>query len=231
MNIKQLPISERPRERLRMQGSDALSTVELLAILLSTGTKKTPVMDLAARILARFGSLEKLICSSLEELMEIDGIGPAKAIQLKAAFALAHKASNEMRPEPPKIGSKEAYELLRSEVANLTQETLFVVLKDVRERLISVEKVGVGTLSQVLYHPREIFYPAVRHKAYSIIVAHNHPSGDTTPSKADYNLTKHLIGSSKVMGIHLDDHLIVGARSYFSFMNAGHFEEVPQGHV
>lgn len=224
MNIKQLPLSERPRERLRMQGADALSTVELLAILLSTGTKKRPVLELAAHLLSCYGSLEKLMQASVEELMEIEGIGPAKAIQLKAALVLAYKATHEMRPLAPIIYSKEAFELIKQEAKELKQEAIFVVLKDIKERLISVERVGIGTLSQVLFHPREIFYPAVRHKAHSIIVAHNHPSGDATPSKMDFELTKHLIKSSQVMGIHLDDHLIVGRGSYFSFKNAGYFE-------
>jgi DNA repair protein RadC len=167
--------------------------------------------------------------ASVEELMEIEGIGPAKAIQLKAALALAHKASHEMRPLAPIVYSKEAFELIKQEAATLKQEAIFVVLKDIKERLISVERVGVGTLSQVLFHPREIFYPAVRHKAHSIIVAHNHPSGDATPSKIDFELTKHLIRSSQVMGIHLDDHLIVGRGSYFSFKNAGYFEGAQRG--
>src|SRR5690242_19803889 len=120
MNVRELPLSERPRERLRYQGADALSTVELLAILLSTGTKKTPVLDLAAKLIAHFGSLKKLIASSVEELMEIDGIGPAKAIQLKASLALAQKAFQECHPEKV-VDTQEAYELVRYELAPLKQ--------------------------------------------------------------------------------------------------------------
>ncbi|MGH2638505.1 MAG: JAB domain-containing protein, partial [Rhabdochlamydiaceae bacterium] len=157
MNVRELPLSERPRERLRQQGAEALSTVELLAILLSTGTKKAPVLDLSAQLLSHFGSLKKLMSSSVEELMEIEGIGPAKAIQLKAALALAQKVFNESQPTPPTINTPEAYELVRFELAPLKQEALFVVLKDVKGRLISVEKVSIGTLSEVLVHPREVF--------------------------------------------------------------------------
>jgi DNA repair protein RadC len=223
MNVRQLPLSERPRERLRHQGAEALTTVELLAILLSTGTKKTPVLDLAAKLLSHFGSLTRLVQSSVEELIEIEGIGPAKAIQLKAALALAGKAIQESHLTPLSIDTSQAYELVRHELAPLKQEALYVVLKDVKGRLISVEKVSIGTLSEVLVHPREVFFPAVRHKASSLILAHNHPSGDPTPSKSDLDMTRHLIHSSRVMGIGFDDHLIIGASSYVSLKNSGYF--------
>lgn len=222
MNLRQLPLSERPRERLRHQGAEALSTIELLAILLSTGTKKTSVLDLSAMLLSHFGSLKNLMHASVEELIEIEGIGPAKAIQLKAAFALAEKVYNDAYLTPPSIDSKEAYELVRFELSSLKQEALYVILKDVKGRLISVEKVSIGTLSEVLVHPREVFFPAVRHKASSLILAHNHPSGDPTPSAADLEMTRHLVKSSRVMGIHLDDHLIVGATSYISLRQANY---------
>ncbi len=223
MNIRQLPLAERPRERLRSHGAESLSIVELLAIILSTGTQKTPVFDLATQLLSRFGSLKELIHASVEELMEIDGIGPAKAVQLKAALSLAQRASQESFVFSEPIYTSEAYELVRNELATLKQEALLVVLKDIRGRLISIEKVSVGTLSEVLVHPREIFFPAVRHKASSIILAHNHPSGDPAPSHADIEITRHLIRSSRVMGIHFEDHLIVGATSYVSLRREGYF--------
>ncbi len=225
MNVRELPLSERPRERLRYQGAEALSTIELLAILLSTGTKKAPVLDLAAQLLSHFGSLKKLMHASVEELMEIEGIGPAKAIQLKAALALTQKVFQENPPSSPPIDTAAAYELLRYELSPLKQEALYVILKDVRGRLISVERVSIGTLSEVLVHPREVFFPAVRHKASSLILAHNHPSGDPTPSKADLEMTRHLIRSSRVMGIYLDDHLIIGSSSYVSLKSEGCFSE------
>lgn len=222
MNVKQLPLSERPRERLRHQGAEALSTVELLAILLSTGTKKTPVLALATELLSHFGSLKRLTGSSVEELMEVEGIGPAKAIQLKAALALALKVFSDTSQTSSCINTEEAYELVRFEMAPLKQEVLYAVLKDVRGRLITIEKISVGTLSEVLVHPREVFFPAVRHKASSLILAHNHPSGDPTPSSADLEMTRHLIRSSRVMGIRLDDHLIVGATTYTSLRREGY---------
>lgn len=221
MNLSKLPAQERPRERLMKLGPEALSLAELLAILLTTGTKNRSVLELAQEMVVRFGSLQSLLEASIEELMEVKGIGPAKAIQLKAAFGIALKTTQKSFIAKDPIHAKEAYELVRHELAGQKQEMLMVVLKDIKGRLIALEKVSIGTLSDVLVHPREIFYPAVRHKASSMILAHNHPSGDPTPSNADLELTKHLIRSSRVMGIHLDDHLIIGSNSFISLRESG----------
>ena len=221
MKLNNIPIQERPRERLIHHGTDRLSLTELLAILLTTGTKDKSVLMLSQEIVNRFGS--RLIEVSIEELMEIKGIGQAKAIQLKAALGIAKKLT------PPPIDPKtplqidEAYELVRQQLAHQKQEMIVVILKDVKGRLIKMVNVAIGTLSDVLIHPREIFYPAVRHKASSLILVHNHPSGDPTPSPADLEVTHHLIKSSRVMGIHLDDHLIIGANSYTSLKALGVF--------
>jgi DNA repair protein RadC len=221
MNLRNLPAQERPRERLVHLGPDALSLTELLAILLTTGTKNKSVLELAHEIVVRFGSLERLLEASIEELMEVKGIGQAKAIQLKAAFGIALKTHQKPVTAQEAIHARQAYELVRHDLAHQKQEILMVVLKDIKERLIGMEKVSVGTLSDVLVHPREIFFPAVRHKASSLILAHNHPSGDPTPSEADLVVTRHLIRSSRVMGIHLDDHLIIGASSFISLRESG----------
>lgn len=221
MNLRSLPPPERPRERLQAVGSDALSLAELLAILLTTGTQKKSVLELAQELVVRFGSLQRLLEASLEELMEVKGIGKAKALLLQAAFGIARKTTyRPLGPQDP-IHAKEAYELVRQELEHQKQEMLMVVLKDVRARLIAVEKVAVGTLSDVLVHPREIFFPAVRHKASSMILAHNHPSGDPTPSGADLELTRHLMRSSRIMGIGLDDHLIIGSHTFVSLREKG----------
>lgn len=221
MNLRKLPAEERPRERLVKFGPEALSLAELLAILLTTGTKDKSVLELAHEMVVRFGSLQHLLEASIEELMEVKGIGPAKAIQLKAAFGIALKTSQKTFVAKDPIHSREAYELVRHELADQKQEMLMVILKDVKGRLIALEKVAVGTLSDVLVHPREIFFPAVRHKASSLILAHNHPSGDPTPSSADLELTKHLVRSSRIMGIYLDDHLIIGSNSFISLRASG----------
>lgn len=219
MNLHALPPTERPRERLVAFGVDALSLAELLAILLTSGTKGKSVLELAQEMLIRFGGLGGLLDASIAELMEIKGIGKAKAIQLKAAFGIALRRKED-QPKI-KIDALEAYHLVRDELSFEKQEKLVVILKDVRHRLIGYETVAVGTLSEVLVHPREVFFPAVRHKAASLILVHNHPSGDPTPSKADLDLTLHLLKSSHVMGIGLDDHLIVGSHSFVSLRQQG----------
>ncbi len=221
MTLHDLPLEERPRERLMQQGVEALSLQELLAILLVTGTKGKTVLELAHELLHRFGSLEALLEASLEELIDIKGIGEAKAIQLKAAFGIALKRPAIASLRHQQITSQEAYALVKGELSRQTQEMLMVVLKDVRGKLIACERVSLGTLSEVLIHPREIFYPAVRRKASSLILAHNHPSGDPTPSAADLEIARLLLRSSKVMGINLDDHLIIGKQSFISLRAVG----------
>lgn len=198
-------------------GIEALSFQELLAILLCTGTRGKSVLILSQELLLHFKGIQGLLEASIEDLMQIKGIGRAKAILLKAAFGIALRTSKEkFKPllviDTPQL----AYEFALSEIGHLNQEALLVILRDVRGRVIHHEIVGIGTLSEVLVHPREIFHPAVRHRANSLIVAHNHPSGDSTPSSADIELTKHLLRSSKVMGIVLDDHLIVAREGYTS---------------
>lgn len=221
MNLKSLPAEERPRERLLKFGPEALTLAELLAILLTCGTQSKSVLELAQELVTRFGSLTHLLEASIEELREVKGIGLAKAIQLKAAFGIALKTTQTTTPLTTPIDTAKAYELVRHDLAHQKQEILMVILKDVRGRFIASEKVSVGTLSNVLVHPREIFFPAVRHKASSFILAHNHPSGDPTPSPADLELTRHLFRSSRIMGISLDDHLIIGADSFVSMRERG----------
>ncbi|HEY2810344.1 MAG TPA: DNA repair protein RadC [Rhabdochlamydiaceae bacterium] len=224
MQLKSLPQSERPRERLLQQGPDALSLAELLAIVLCNGTQGKSVLDLAQEVLGHFGSVENLFDASIAELMLIKGIGQAKAIQLKAIFGIVLKCQKLTSHAAPIISCEEAYRIAKAEIEHCKQEVLLVLLRDVKGCLIHREHVAVGTLSEVLAHPREIFYPAVRHKAHSFILAHNHPSGDPTPSNADLELTRCLIHSSKVMGIGLDDHLIIGREKYVSLRAQGYLE-------
>ena len=222
--LKMLPAEERPRERLQREGIDALSLAELIAIVLGNGTKGKSVLDLSQEILEVFGGLEKLLDASVVELMQIRGIGRAKAIQLKAVFGIALKCRKPLTKSKYAITSpEEAYQLAQGEIAHLSQEVLFVILRDVRGSLLHSELVSIGTLSQVLVHPREVFYPAVRHKAHSLIIAHNHPSGDPTPSKSDLELTRVLIEAGKVMSIGFDDHLIVCRERYISLRQMGFF--------
>lgn len=217
--IKNLPPDSRPRERLARFGPEALSSIELLAILLGSGTRERSVLDLAAAILAHFGSLKRVAEASLEELKEVKGVGDAKAILIRAAFALAQRQEEEERPliDTP----EKAYALIRQEMQRQTTEVLMVVLRDVKRQLVHREILSKGILNELLVHPREVFHFAIKHRAHSLIIAHNHPSGDPHPSKSDCEMTHVLIAAGRVVGIPLSDHLIVGRSSYVSFFQSG----------
>jgi DNA repair protein RadC len=220
MIVKDLPSEERPRERLSRYGAEALSTVELLAILLGSGTQARPVLQLAAELLAHFKTLKALTEASLAELKTVKGIGSAKAIQLKAAIALFGRL--EEKKQSGILDSPDAvYELIFPELANQKIEALMVVLRDARRSLIHKEIISKGILSELLIHPREIFHEAIRHRAHSLIIAHNHPSGDPTPSTRDVEMTQLLVQAGKVIGIELSDHLIIGHKKFISFYKKG----------
>ena len=223
MHMNSIPEQERPRERLVKYGTETLHSQELLAILLGSGTQRAPVLELAQNLLTHFGSLQKLAQATLEELMQIDGIGEAKAIQLKACFALGLRASSTpLAPKERITQPDHAYFLIKDQMEKEQRELLMVILQDVRNKLICSQVVSIGTLSKTLVHPREVFYPAIRHKASSMIIAHNHPSGDPTPSQEDYEVTEQLVELGKMMGIPIVDHLVIGAQKYVSFRQQGY---------
>jgi len=227
-----LPSHARPRERLLEAGEEALSIVELLAIILGTGTQGKSVLQLSQELLETFGSLPALLEASVEELKTVKGIGPAKALQLKAAFAIAlrfHKIYGDQKKAALST-SQDAYFLLKDKLEHLKQEALVVLLRDAKGQLISLNQVALGTLSQVLIHPREVFFPAIRQKAHSMIIAHNHPSGDPTPSQADLEMTRRLLSSGQIIGIPIDDHLIIGKGNYVSLKEKGFISLPAQSH-
>lgn len=216
--------SELPRERLIRDGVEALSIQELVAILLGTGMRGKPVLFLAQELIVRFGGLEGLLNATVTELKQVKGIGEAKAIGLKAAFALALRSIKEKQQQYPSLQSpEEAYEIAKIHIGTYKKEALLLLLRDVRGRLIYREVISVGTLSEVLAHPREIFNPIIRHQAHSFILAHNHPSGDPTPSQQDVTLTHQIMYSARIMGINFDDHLIVGKIGFCSMRRKGFF--------
>lgn len=221
-NLKSLPEEVRPRERLVSHGVDALSHAELLAIVLGSGTRGKSVLKLSREILEHFGGLDNVLEASVAELMQIKGIGKAKAIQIRAVFGLALKIrlARAMR-KGPIASAREAFEIAHAKIAHIPQEVILVILRDVRGRLLHCELVSMGTLTEVLVHPRELFYPAVRNRAHSFIMAHNHPSGDPTPSKSDLELTRSLIEASRVLKIGFDDHLVVCRDSFVSLRELG----------
>ena len=221
MNLKSLPLQERPRERLARLGSDALSTIELIAILLGSGTKNRSVLQLASDLVVQFGSLGVLCDASVQELSVLKGIGQAKAVQLKAAFSMCARMDRSEVDRPLVDRSRKIYDLIGSEMRREKVEVLMVLMRDARKRLIQKEIVGRGILNEILVHPREIFHAAIRHRSHSIVIAHNHPSGDPAPSRRDLEMTQLLVNASRIVGIELADHLIIGRESYTSLADQG----------
>lgn len=223
--MKELPVDERPRERLIRLGEEALSTPELIALLLDTGTSATPVLQLAAALLGQFQTLERLAEATLPELTALSGIGPAKALRLKSAFALAKRLKRTAAKtaiDSPAAAAHVLHPHLQQPV-----ETLYVLLRDVQRKLLHLELVSKGTLTQIIAHPREILHIAIRHRAHTLIIAHNHPSGDPRPSTADLSLTEQLASACCTLGIPLVDHLIIAGGAWCSLAQQGLYHAHP----
>lgn len=230
VRIRDMPAPERPRERLAALGADALGNPELVAILLRTGTKGVSAIEAAAHLLKRFGSLENLARAPIDELRKTRGIGRDKAIALKAAFTLALRMAREIRNEAPMLDTPERVaELLREEFRLENVERFQVLLLNTRRRLISVDRLSQGTLDSLLVHPRDVFRSAIAANAAAIVLAHNHPSGDPTPSESDIKVTRDLIRAGQLLKIDVLDHVIVGRRTkerekdYVSLRELGYF--------
>lgn len=228
--LKDQPASERPRERLAERGADALSHAELIAILLRTGLKGTNVVEVGRQLLGKFGSLNALAGASLEDLRGLKGIGRDKAVTLMAAFALARRMAAELRAEAPLLDTPERIaDALREDVRHLPAEQFVVVLLNTRRRLLKVERISQGTLDTILVHARDVFRAAIAANASAIVLAHNHPSGDPTPSEADIKVTRDLIRAGQLLKIELLDHVILGRatqerpKDYCSLRELGYF--------
>ena len=226
IKIRELPEEDRPREKLLKHGADGLTNRELIAILLREGRPGTNVIELAGEVLKQSKTLSELSRISTQELDEIPGIGPAKAVQLAAAFKLADRMAKE-KISREKIDSPELVnEFFGAEMRTLQKESLRVILLDTRYRLIETQEISLGSVNESIAHPREVFRPALLASAYAIIVVHNHPSGDPTPSSTDHNLTRRLAEAAELLQIKLLDHVIIGSPAdgrspYFSFKEAG----------
>ncbi len=226
LTIHELPEAERPREKLAALGAGALSDSELIAILLRTGMKGASAIDIGRQLILKFGSLGALSRCTVPELSKIKGIGPAKAVQLAAAFGLGQRLARESLSKRPMDTPELVFELLGAEMRALHKESVRVVLLDTKYHLIRVEEISLGSLNESLAHPREIFRPALIHAAFGVIVVHNHPSGDPSPSSADRTLTERLKDAAKLLQIRLLDHIILGNADngrtpWFSFKSAG----------
>ncbi|MEO0094027.1 MAG: DNA repair protein RadC [candidate division WOR-3 bacterium] len=217
--VRDLPKSERPRERLLRLGPEALSAQEILAVILSRGTAGKSVMNIAQELLSKFGNLKAIASASIEELCQIDGIGPAKACQIKAALELGKRA--EGYPEDlSKIEIKTTQDVLRvvrPKLKDKKKEYFLLLLLDSRNQLIRPVDISIGSLDATVVHPREVFKEAIAASAASVICVHNHPSGNPEPSDDDLNLTKRLVQAGNLLGIEILDHIIIGALNYYSF--------------
>lgn len=228
--IHDLPNQERPRERLAELGADALKDAELVAILLRTGMKGCSALEMGAQLLQKFQTLGNLARANLDELRQVKGIGRDKAIALKAAFTLAKRMADELRRESPVLDSPERVaDLLRESNRFFDVENLQILLLNTRKKLIRIERISQGTLDSILVHPREVFKSAITANAAAVVLAHNHPSGDPTPSEQDIKVTRDLIRAGQLLKIDVIDHVIMGkptegrARDYVSLRELGYF--------
>ncbi len=230
--IKDLPQRYRPRERLVEHGAEALTDAELIAILLRTGMCGQTAVDEGRALIQRFGTMSELSRAALRELQEIRGVGRDKAIALKAAITLARRMAAEIQAAAPLLDQPAAVaDLLREECRPYTVEHIYALLLDTRRRLLRKEALTRGTLDAAIVHPRDVFRHAVAPNASAVVLVHNHPSGDPTPSKADIMVTRDLIRAGRLLKIEVLDHVILGRRTdererdYFSLKEHGYFYE------
>jgi DNA repair protein RadC len=220
--IRELPACERPREKLATWGAASLRDHELLAILLRTGTRQRSALQLAQELLQRFNGLRGVLNATVHELASIKGMGLAKATQLAAAMELGRRVAISTFQERPQIRSPEdVYNLLYANLLFEKREHFIAVLLDIKNRVLRTETISIGTLDSSLVHPREVYRAAIREGAACWIAAHNHPSGDPTPSPEDIAITKRLRDAGALLGIELLDHVIIGDGRYTSFRERG----------
>ena len=213
VKIKDLPKVDRPREKLIQYGPEKLSNSELLAILLRFGPKGTNVLKLSQKILNQFKN--KLSDLKYGDLQNIHGLGPAKACEIIACFELGKRLLKDKKCQLI-LSPKTVWDELK-DVRCQKKEHFVIFYLDTRNQEIEREIISIGSLNANLVHPREVFEPAIKHTAAQILIAHNHPSGNTDPSEEDIEITKKLVEAGKILGIEIIDHVIVSSDSYYSF--------------
>jgi DNA repair protein RadC len=220
--ITDLIADERPRERMEKKGAGALSTAELLAILLRVGVEGENAVQLGARLLDQFGGLSGLQRADFQEVCAVHGLGPAKAAQIKAAIELGYRLLKENPGLKESISSPaDAADLIRYQMQALAQEELWVILLDTRNRMIHIDELYKGSLNSSQVRVGELFRAALQRNAAAIILAHNHPSGDPTPSAEDVTLTRAAVAAGKLMDVEVLDHLVIGRGTYISMKERG----------
>ncbi len=204
-----------------MHGAEALSSQELLALILGRGVRGESVMVTAQRLLSAFGNVKNISQASLEELSAIKGMGSAKASQLKAAFELARRKEEDNREQISVKSHQDVIKLVRQKLKDKKKEHFLILCLDTRNNLIKISNISTGTLDANLVHPREVFKEAIQSLSSSIILVHNHPSGNPEPSDADIDITKRILETGKAVGIDILDHIIIANNRSFSFKEKG----------
>jgi DNA repair protein RadC len=222
--ITEWPEEDRPREKLLERGPESLSDAELLAIIIRTGdsTSGKTALDYARLLITRFKGLRGLASAAIADLCAFKGIGPAKAAAVKAIMEICRRYATEKVSQGAIFSrSAEVFAHFHQRLHDMRKECFFILLLDAKNRIIREERISEGTLTSALVHPREAFTPAIRESAASLIVVHNHPSGDPTPSREDEEITMRLVEGGKLLGIGVLDHIIIGQGHYYSFADQG----------
>lgn len=215
--VKDLPLDERPRERLQTKGVDGLTLQELLAIIISSGVKGKSAIDIASDIIISYKRLDLLSEASISELGKIHGIGKAKAIKILAAIEIGKRINTPIKSNYKIKKPDDAYSYLRSSMENSSQEMLYCLYLNAKCFIIEEKVISVGGINNTYFNYKDIFKWAIRFSAVGVLIAHNHPSGDVTPSKEDINVTNKIVEYGKMFDIKLLDHIIVGKNEFYSF--------------
>jgi DNA repair protein RadC len=220
--IMDMPKEQRPRERLLREGPGVLSDAELLAIILRTGSTEKSAMVLSTEVISHFSGLKNLVQAEVEELSMIKGMGPAKSSQLKAALEIGIRLAGKSEDPQPAINRpQDAAFMVMEEMRHLDREHFCALLLNTKNKVLAKKTISIGTLNASVVHPRELFKTAIKKSASSIILIHNHPSGDPTPSREDREVTQRLKDAGAIVGIEVLDHIIIGDNNFVSFKEKG----------
>ncbi|MGB9929871.1 MAG: RadC family protein [Methanosarcina sp.] len=221
IRIQDIPEEERPRERLIRNGPESLSNAELLGVVLRTGSREENVVNLCSRIFGEY-NIRQLSLANISRLMQIHGVGKAKAAQIAAVFELARRLETYVEEPKRKICSpRDVYTLMYPKMREQKKEKFITLYLDTKNQILKEEVVSIGSLNASIVHPREVFKSALMESSASVIMIHNHPSGDPSPSKEDIMVTEKLIEGGKLLGIDVLDHIIIGDGRYVSLKDEG----------